>query len=321
MKRCFIWLLLCITPFGVVCQNIITNGGFEEITSCPSSSSEIFLAPPWHIGRYSPDLMNACCLNEWGTMVNRYGGQTPKSGLGYSHIISNIPSISNYNEIITQPLKYQLSANETYYFELYVSLGDSFKYATHNVGVVFTDTFEDILDLPCLFDCQPVVENTSANPLTSKTEWIKISGTFTAQGWEKYIFIGNMRPDSLTEIEFVGGSVGNGQYTWEESGYYVDDVWLSHIDSMHYAGLDESVMVPINVWPNPTQGELSVDLGILGKKTCLLKVFDPFGRTVVDLNTKTLVIQLDLTPFARGPYMMVVRDSEGRMAVQRIMKE
>ena len=97
---------------------------------------------------------------------------------------------------------------EEYYVEYHVSQNDSTWFASHNLGVTFTDVDTgEFGELLCWPDCDAYIENTSANPLSSKDDWVKVSGTFTAQGGEKYIHIGNFRTDADSEIEFVGGGV------------------------------------------------------------------------------------------------------------------
>ncbi len=269
-------------------QNIVLNGGFEDILHCPVNSGELYYAPPWGSGDGSVDLFNACNDGEWGIPINRGGVQWPRTGDGYASFATYSTFGLDARELLWQPVRYSLVANEPYYFEMYVSLRDSLKYAVHNMGIVFEDTILNSLpDLDCLFQCEPVVENTSTNPLVSKTEWIKVSGTFVANGGEKYIFIGNLRNDAQSEIEFVGGSVGNGQYTWEESGYYVDDVWLSHIDSMHYVGVEELPIgstegARLEVYPNPSvSGSVTVSCNLSGGDVAELLVFDGVGRLVI----------------------------------------
>lgn len=228
-----------------------------------------------------------------------------------------------------QPIKYELVASEEYYLEMYVSLADSFNRATHNIGVVLVDTIlNPWLVLDCVldgsFDCNPVVENTSANPLTSKTEWMKISGTFTAQGGEKYIFIGNVRPDSLTEVEYVGGGAPNGEYNWEGSGYYIDDVWLSHIDSAHYVGVEEQLTIgneQLTIWPNPTEGVLNVEVNNRNSTGLSIEVKDLLGRSVLTTSANSSNFQIDIGALNSGVYCVVVRDRAGGVLVQKVVKE
>ncbi len=225
-----------------------------------------------------------------------------------------------------QPIKYALAADNEYYFEMYVSLVDSMNRATHNLGLVVVDTIlNPWLALDCVgdgsFNCNIVVENNFSNPLSSKTEWIKISGTFTAEGGEKYIFIGNMRPDSLTDVEFVGGGAPNGEFNWEGSGYYIDDVWLSHIDSMHYAGIEDYSPDNFSIYPNPTTDVLSIEARGGNVSSLDIEVLDIWGQSVLRELTNSSKFQINLRGLASGLYNVLIRGKEGGIVVKKVLKE
>ncbi|MGB1318538.1 MAG: T9SS type A sorting domain-containing protein, partial [Flavobacteriales bacterium] len=261
----FFSLVCCGISLQLEAQNIVPNGGFEEITSCPSGGAQIFRAPPWRSSANSPDLYNTCGDFGYSVPENLGGTQTPREGEGYAGFSTyvNHPSFVDAREFIKCTLDYGLVAGEIYYVEFYVSQRDSMEYATHNLGVTFTDVDTgEFGELLCWPGCNVYVENTSANPLTSKTEWVKVSGTFTALGGERYIHLGNFRTDEDSEIEFIGGGVGP-EYDWFVSGYYIDDVWLSHVDSMNYLGVDDlpfgsAQSAHLEVYPNPTNSSLQI---------------------------------------------------------------
>lgn len=295
------WLPICtlpllLLPFFSAGQNIIVKGSFEELTNCPGSAGELGYAQPWNTGEGSSDVMNVCGLYEWGVPVNRGGGQWPRTGNGYAGIGTYSTFFIEARETLWQPIRYTLVGGEEYYFEAFVSLKDSFHYATHNIGIVFEDTMlGGTSDLECLFQCPPAVENTSANSLSSKSEWVKVSGTFVAQGNEKFIHIGNLRNDVNSEIELVGGGVGV-EYSWEESGYYVDDVWLSHVDSMHYVGMEElDLEIKPSLYPNPNTGYFTIQLEQPYSQAELV-VWDVSGKMVLsqELNNDVNSIQTEL---------------------------
>jgi len=208
----------------------------------------------------------------------------PHHGEGYAGFATyvNHPSFVDAREFLKCPLNYSLIQNEDYYVEFQVSQSDSAQYATHNIGVTFTDVDTgEFGELLCWPDCEIYLENTSANPLTSKTEWMKVSGTFTALGGERYMHIGNLRTDSNSEIEFVGGGVGP-EYDWFVAAYYIDDVWLSHVDSAHYVGIaPPPTKGGVKVFPNPSlDGSVTVQCELKGSDQAELRVFDMSGRRV-----------------------------------------
>ncbi|MGB1319238.1 MAG: hypothetical protein ACPG5W_13560, partial [Flavobacteriales bacterium] len=90
--------------------------------------------------------------------------------------------------------------------------------------------------------------------LDDKIRWIKVSGSFVAEGGERYLAIGNFNNDSNTDTISVpnGGSLVNQpEGYWDEAGYFIDDV--SVIPDSIYLGTNdfEEGKVKLNLYPNP----------------------------------------------------------------------
>ena len=66
--------------------------------------------------------------------------------------------------------------------------------------------------------------------------------------------------------------------------YYIDDVWLSHVDSAHYVSVNEQLGIKnyeLRVWPNPSAGgSVTVECKLKGGDKAELMVFDMVGRWV-----------------------------------------
>lgn len=287
-------------------QNIVQNGGFEEIIFCPMSASGIYLAVPWQSSAQSPDLFNTCGDFGYGAPINKVGFQYPRSGEGYALFAAYSEYFDDAREFIQNELRYPLTGGQQYYFEAYVSQCDSLQYAVHNIGITFTDV-DTTSYLPCYLDCNIYYENDASNPLTSKTDWMKVNGTFTAQGGERYLHIGNFRPDSTSEIEFIDGGV-NPAVSWDDSGYYIDDVWLSHIDSAAYVGIGEvDNEIGLEVYPNPNVGEsVTVKYNLKGGDVAELRVFDMSGRQVYRDNEVCGANTVELQDLSEGLYHCVL---------------
>ena len=236
----------------------------------------------------SPDLFNTCGSYGYSVPENKLGTQISHKGDGYAGITTYVEYWhgQNVREFIKCTLNYSLLQGEKYYIEYHVSQTDSTWFASHNLGVTFTDMASDtgvFGELLCWLDCDVYVENTSANPLSSKTDWVKVSGTFTAQGGELYIHIGNFRTDADSEIEFVGGA-SDPNVAWNIATYYIDDVWLSHVDSAHYVSVNEQLGInnyELRVWPNPSVGgSVTLECKLKGGDKAELTMFDMSGRRV-----------------------------------------
>lgn len=160
-------------------QNIVQNGGFEEIVFFPMSAGSIYLAEPWNGSSESPDLYNVCGGFGYSVPENINGTQMPRQGEGYAGFATyvNHPSFVDTREFLKCPLNYPLVPNEEYYVEFYLSQSDSMEYVTHNIGVTFTDADTgEFGELLCWPDCDTYYENDINNPLSSKTDWVKVNG-------------------------------------------------------------------------------------------------------------------------------------------------
>ena len=316
--------------FGVVCfglsfqleaQNIILNEGFEEIFACPSSANDVSFASPWESSGGSPDLFNVCGSLGYEVPLNKVGFQEAKSGEGYALFATYSDISDDAREFLQGELKYPLIANEQYYFQTYVSQCDSLQFATHNIGITFTED-DPSTHLTCYPNCEVYYENEISNPLTSKTDWMLIEGNFVANGGEQFIHIGNLRTDSLSEIEFVGGGV-DPDVAWEASGYYIDDVWLSHMDSMHYVSVNEELGVnnyKLEVFPNPASDFVSIDFSIQPSAGRSLEVtvemFDAVGRLVKSEPWKS---EIDVSALPDGVYLLKVVFENGAFGTKRLV--
>ncbi len=244
----------------------------------------------------------------------------PHQGEGYAGFATyvNHPSFVDAREFLKCSLNYPLIQDVDYYVELYVSQSDSAEYATHNVGVTFTDVDTgEFGELLCWPECEVYVENSSANPLTSKTEWVKVSGTFTALGGEQYIHIGNFRTDADSEIEFIGGGVGP-QYDWFIGAYYIDDVWLSHVDSAHYVSVNEESSIDnyVRVFPNPASDVVSIECNMRLEEVSL---FDLRGKMIMKGAVAGRKESIDLSELLDGIYFLTLTDDDGNRYTERLV--
>lgn len=171
-------------------QNIVQNGGFEEIDFCPNSAGQIWVAEPWFGSNGSPDLFYTCGYNTYSIPQNKLGFQLTNSGNGYAAIGTYSEGSHGFNprEFLQGDLRYALQAGESYYVQFFVSQADSMQFASHNLGVTFTptDTAEYLL---CYPGCEIYYENTSVNPLTSKTDWTRVNGTFISEIYDLMMIV------------------------------------------------------------------------------------------------------------------------------------
>lgn len=144
MKRLFyliIMLLVCRICKG---QNLVPNGDFENYSGCPTDVSQIDSALFWmnpSAGAGSPDYYNECSSSSLvGVPYNVLGYQPARSGNGYSGIYIWVNVTGNVREYIETPLTMTLSANNCYYFEMYVNFPNACQFTSDAIGIYFSDT-------------------------------------------------------------------------------------------------------------------------------------------------------------------------------------
>jgi gliding motility-associated-like protein len=238
----FFCLLIYATSHGQT--NLVPNGSFEIIVNCPNNQALLsntgnWFSPSWN----TPDLYNSCCSIPpfWVDVPqNAIGYQSPKTGAGYSGI-GNGPFVNFSNdgrEYISTALMQTLTAGQKYCVEFYVSLADSSVWAIDQLGIAFTDTIESQLTLDSI-PFLPQVESPKGLLINDTANWTKISGTFVANGTERFITVGVFHSKSMLTIDSVSFGQLFGAY------YYIDDVSV-------YACPEEysSLIIPTGFSPN-----------------------------------------------------------------------
>lgn len=220
---CFI-----LIPIGMLGQNLVPNHDFSTFTFCPQGGGAIFLAPPW----YSPngkttDFIHQCGRQgNTGVPINQWGYQQPASGNGYAGIrawlAQNGPEPRNYREYLAVELLDSLEKGEDYLVRFKISVGDTSRYTTDDIGLAFSDSmFTNELILPQT----PAIINPSNRVIINTYAWTTVEGRYTATGGEKHIAIGCFKDDSEISLYQLLAPVSNSLSGFFNTAYfYVDDV-------------------------------------------------------------------------------------------------
>jgi len=234
----FLMVMKCLLSQAQI--NMVSNGSFESIISCPMGSSQIHLAVGWNTllagGGGTPELFHVCCTDPYicGVPLNygNYGFQHPKTGVAYAGIdVAHGGFPNNSREYIQSRLTKNLSQNHPYCVKFNANLLNiSAAYIT-TLGAYFDDGSIYTVNLHGLANAIPQVYNSSI-PLNDTINWMRIEGVFIANGTEEYISIGNFFPDSLSCIGFFGSPTKWASY------YYIDDVSVIDANLPAYASND-----------------------------------------------------------------------------------
>ncbi len=170
------------------------------------------------------------------------GFQFPRTGHNFAltqFICSNC-FVPNQRFYPKTRLKKTLKPNTKYCAKYYVVNTNYNKIAIENYGMYFGNTSNDTIKLCAmpLTYLTPQIEY-SGGIITDTLNWTAISGTFTANGNEKYLYLGNFRTDVATNTLLINTPT----LQVMSADIYIDDVSVVEMDAPAYAGPDKSIKI------------------------------------------------------------------------------
>jgi len=235
----FCFLLSCGISFqinGQTQNNLVPNPGFEENNGIPTEIGQFGLARPWITfapGNQPADYFNRAAKARTGVPHNFIGTQEPKTGDAYGGFLLYLNSRQEYSEFVQVPLTAALKAGEDYYAEFYVSLAEDSEFAVDGIGMHFAIR-PPLLMQGGYAQLQPQVSNPTKNIILDKTNWVKISGQFKAQGGEQLLTIGNFKTRPLNTVKKVKTDREEKE-PYKYAYYYLDDVTVKPVRSQPVA--------------------------------------------------------------------------------------
>lgn len=293
-NRVLLYLLFFMAfSFAVNAQNLVPNYSFENRINCINQDDEfVGFVTNWTGQAASGGLSlftSACSdtsvkYSSAGVPLNIDGFQYAHTGNSYIGIQTYVlagKAYYNYRNYAEAQLIDTLKMGQRYYTTFFVSLGDSVDYACSDIGAYFSDSALSFNGSTVKSYLIPQVANDPIkNPLTDTLNWMKVSGSFVAQGGEKYIVIGNFKTDSASVTQYMGNRSPDESTDY----YYIDDVIVSP-DSSYADSLFASVnnltnaQLNVNLYPNPNNGSFIVSLN--GHFTSpQIEVFNVLGEMI-----------------------------------------
>jgi len=211
-------------------QNLIKNPSFEDYFECPNTLGTF----NEHVKSWSTptggttDYFNTCST-VMSAPENFNGIQHTKDGKAYSGLYFYAPG--DYREYIQVELMRKLRPNKKYELSFYISLAEGSDFAVKDFGVVcaykqISIATKKVLSKGRLYSIKGnkfhSFEINHPKFHEDKTDWLKVSTSFIAKGYEKYILIGNIRNNKLTrKVQTKRKESKKGAY------YYIDLVSLT----------------------------------------------------------------------------------------------
>jgi gliding motility-associated-like protein len=232
--RLFIILFILGISTGFA-QNLVPNPSFEKHIGCYQPGYQIMAnVYNWYIPNPShsnADYLNACPKPTGTTWLydvpkNQWGYQYPKTGDGYIYI-GVTPNTPEYVSVL---LNDSLEVGKHYCVSYYVVIPEIVNRAFDKTGCFFTvDSLgNDVNNYDDLYT--PQISNPSGNMIGDTLNWIKISGSFTADSAYQCITIGTFVDYSLINTYVIDTSLP----AYNVIAYYVDDVAVYACDAPVY---------------------------------------------------------------------------------------
>lgn len=167
------------------------------------------------------DYYNGCGSGNFTVPANFLGYQPARTGNAYVGGYMLFPNSSYCREYVEAGLTTTLTAGHEYYVSFWVSLSDwqpGGLSAVNQIAACFAPGPVDSFGWTQLSFLTPQIINT-ANYIGDTLNWVKVSGTFIANGTESWILLGNFSHfANQTSQVITGSATSNTPY------YYIDDV-------------------------------------------------------------------------------------------------
>ncbi len=288
---------LAITQMGnsqCLSVNLVKNPSLEDYYFCPTEFSLIHYAKYWtqpkdtSSGPGSSDYYNTCALDlipSYNTILISYYKYS-FFGNGYAgiYLLSPSPSTQTYREYIQGELSEPLLTGKCYYGEFWVLpyvLGlNTLNYsAIDAIGVYFSDTLPRTTLMDELF-FNSQINNPTGNILTD-TIWTKISGTFMANGGEKFLTVGVFK--NTNEVNSLYYSQPDVPVRW--AYYFFDNFSLCPCEDTILPAEPEAVVYIPNIFSPNSDGQNDI-FRVRGEniETLHLTVYNRWGEKVFEGN-------------------------------------
>lgn len=231
--------------------NYVTNGGFEKYTTCNVSyplMTYVVNADGW-------DEIDDNMITKWNhecygaIPFNAFYYNYPRTANAYvSYDFLCLSCTSDSRTYVRNTLKSKLEAGKTYCVKFYINNSEYSSYSIDSFDAYFGGNEVDTITqahLPLNY-LTPQVKNPINNFITDTIDWSLITGTFIANGNEKYMVIGNFRSDALTNKIPNNLSLASQSNSYCTAG--IDDISCIPIDLPAFAGNDTSVTPGISAY-------------------------------------------------------------------------
>jgi len=258
------FICACIPPMAGQAQiNLVRNASLEQYSVCPSTLDQISAANYWtcldtvyqpdsaaSYGICAPEYCNVCA-SYYGISVpaSQYYYQYPRTGNGMAQMVIFFDESFSYPEqrdYLQAHLFHTLITGQSYCVTYYANLENGSGYATNNIDAYLDDGTIDTFGYACGMPHTEVIPQITDTAIIYDTlNWVKIQGSFIANGSEKFITIGNYHDKAHTNYVHLTYPSASGNVL----GFYlIDDVSVIASNTTAYAGPDVTIAPGDSAW-------------------------------------------------------------------------
>ncbi|MBK9477835.1 MAG: T9SS type A sorting domain-containing protein [Bacteroidia bacterium] len=308
--------------FHTKAQNLITNGDFENFSTCPNQLSQLYYANGWfqphkYPGNHnvnafcSTDFFYQCADSQSNVSVpaNFIGFQSAHSGIGFmgGALFTPFFSGNGEREYAETKLTQTLIAGKKYNLNYFVSLSNKCGYSITKFDAYFSNdsllyTSTDRMKIPVT----PQIQYNGR--INDTLNWVQISGSYVAIGGENFLTLGNFHDvtlcDSLTNPYFS---------PYPFAYYYYDDITLIE-DTI--TAIDELGNSNFEIFPNPANASLQIKSLQLKKQ---VKIWNVYGSAVFNRACNSYLENIDVSNLENGVYIVECEFGNGMKQRRKIV--
>ena len=320
MKLRFILLVFALAfTFSGKCQcisiNLIKNPSLEDYTRCPTTTTLIDSALYWTqpiVTGSTSDYCNSCGIDSITNdpallklFQNAYFGE------GYAGIRTYIhDGFIEGREYFQGTLSEQISPYKCYFCEFWVKLFSPPYPSLYPfvgidaIGIFFSDTLIKTNDLsPIHLNSQ--INNKTGRIIIDTLNWVKISGTFIANGGESYFTVGSFKYENEINKYYFGVSTADWSY------YLYDNFSLCPCEDTISPDTIKPIEPELEVYPNPANENLFILFdGYSQIQTIDLEIYNVLGELVMNkqIVSNPEPSSVPITSIASGCYILVLKN-------------
>jgi hypothetical protein len=240
------------------------------------------------------------------------GFQQPRNGanLVLTEFYCDYSSCTNSNSraYLKNRLKTPLKVNKKYYAKYYIVNTNNSTVGIGNYGIYVANSNLDtvsycVMPLPYL---SPQVEY-NGSVIKDTLIWVPISGTFVANGTEKYLVLGNFKSNSNTNTLVINPTF----LPTLSHDLYIDDVSLIECDQPAYAGPDKGCIPGDSVFIGSPPDVGIDEISVWYKLPSSMPIATVAGLWVKPVVTTTYVVRQDLCGTIKWDTVVVYQDAVG----------